>query len=173
MNPDSLEVKVQLSEVDAPKVRVGQKATIKVNAFNTKSYVAQVDRIDTIGTVSSGVVVYNAYLRFVSTPPEIYPSMNINAVIQIDRKDDVVKVPTSAIKIANDARTIQIMRTDKNLPETAEIHTGMVGDIDTEIMSGVQVGDIIVTRTITPKATSTTSPFSSIGGTRGLGGGGR
>ncbi|MEI7652954.1 MAG: efflux RND transporter periplasmic adaptor subunit [bacterium] len=169
INPQSIQVKVQASEVDIPKIAVGQKATITVNAFAGKTYVAKVSRVDTIGVATSGVVSYSAYLQFIETPADIAPGMNAVAVIQTSRKDGVLKVPQTAVKTVGQDKTVQILNTDK--PETVIVTTGDTSDSDIEILSGLKVGDVVVTRTIAPKTTttSTTSPFSGIGGARGGG----
>lgn len=172
VNPQSIQIKVLVSEVDLPKVKVGQKATVTVNAFAGKTYVAKVSRVDTIGVSASGVVTYSAYLHFIETPQSISPGMNATAVIQTSRKDDVLKVPQSAVKTSGQESTVQILINDA--PQSISVTVGDTSDTEIEILSGLKVGDTVITRTITPKSTtSTTSPFSGIGGTRGVGGGPR
>ena len=61
-----------------------------------------------------------------------------------------------------------------NKPQTVTVETGLSGDTDTEIISGINEGDTVVTATImpqttaNPRAATTTSPFSGLGGAGAL-----
>lgn len=167
IHPQSIQVKVQASEVDIPKIAVGQKATVTVNAFTGKTYVAKVSRVDHIGVATSGVVSYAVYLQFIEAPPDIAPGMNAVAVIQTSRTDGVLKVPQVAVKTIGQEKTVQKLTGD--VPETVVVTTGDTSDTEVEILTGLQAGDIVVTRTVAPRTTTTTSPFSGIGGARGGG----
>jgi macrolide-specific efflux system membrane fusion protein len=93
-----LSVKASVSEVDIPKIKTGQKATITLDAFPDKTYVGRVDSLDTIGTSSSGVVTYTIYITFISPPANIHPGMTASVIIQIDKRNDVLMVPTAAVE---------------------------------------------------------------------------
>lgn len=188
----SVQTKVVVSEVDIPKVKAGQKATITVNAFPGKTFTGRVSRVDTIGTTTSGVVSYNAIIQFTTIPEGVVPGMNASAVIQTQRKDDVLKVPLTAVKTSGTEQTVQLLEQSmtgiendpsvtpaaiqSGTPTAVPVTTGISSDTDIEILTGLKAGDVVVTRTISAKTASTTttaSPFGAIGGARGIGGGGR
>lgn len=171
-NFSNLSITVPVSEVDISKIKAGQKATISLDAYPNLTYVGKVDSVDTIGTNSSGVVTFNAYISFVSPPPTIKPGMSATAVIQIARADDVLGVPTQAVQTASDGTSyVRVLKNGKISQVT--VTTGLSSDIDTEITSGLNAGDTVVTGETTPASASInstgTSPFSSLGG--GFGGG--
>jgi membrane fusion protein, macrolide-specific efflux system len=169
----NLVVNVQASEVDVPKIHPGQKATITLDAFSTKTYVGEVKSVDLFGTNSSGVVTYNVYITFLAPPSDIQPGMTASAIIQTDRKDNVLYVPTSAIQTANDQSTVRILKNGQI--SSVLVETGIASDTDTEITSGLSEGDTVVTSIVSQTSSSSstsTSPFSSLGGNRGFGGGG-
>jgi membrane fusion protein, macrolide-specific efflux system len=172
-NFSKLMVKASISEVDIPNIHTGQKATITLDAFPGKTYVGTVTSIDTIGTSSSNVVTYNAYIELVSVPLEVHPGMTASVVIQTAYKDSVLKVPISAIQTTNGQSTVRVLKNGKI--SEAEGETGITSDSETEIVSGVSEGDVIITGTTTASRSTTTtqgtSPFSAIGG-RGFGGAG-
>ncbi len=168
-------VKVQTSEVDITSIQPGQKATITLDAFSDKTFVGSVDQVDTAGTISTGVVTYNVYVTFVAPPPSIKPGMSTSVTIQIDRKDNVLSVPTSAIQSANGQSTIRVLKNGK--VSSIMVETGITSDTDTEITSGLSEGDMVVAGNLSTGSTTngnTTSPFGrSFGGFGGGGGGGR
>lgn len=171
----NLNIVAQVNEIDVPKIHAGQKVTITLDAFSGKTFVGNVDSVDTIGANSSGVVTYNAYISFISPPPDIQSGMTASAVIQTGRKDDVLKVLTTAIQTSNGTSTVRVLKNGKITPTTVE--TGTTSDTETEIVSGLSEGDTVVTSISTTgstkTATQTTSPFGRTGLGGGFGGGGQ
>lgn len=170
-NFSQLVIKVAVNEVDISKIHTGQKATVTLDALNGKTFVGTVTSIDTIGTNNSGVITYNVYISLLNPPQDIKPGMSATAVIQTQRQDDTLYVPTSAIQTNNGISVVQVMKNGK--PIQQEVTTGIASDTDTQITSGLSEGDTVVTNTFSlNRTTQTSSPFSgnSFGG-RGFTGG--
>jgi multidrug efflux pump subunit AcrA (membrane-fusion protein) len=161
-----LSVVAQVNEVDIPKIEVGQNATVTLSAFSDKTFVGKVIAVDSVGTTSSGVVTYNVFIDLVAPPPSIKSGMSASITIQTAKRDDVLTVPTSAIQTSDGTSAVRVLKDGKESSVT--VTTGIAGDSDTEITSGLQEGDVVITGTSSSSSgTSTTSPFSS-----GFGGGG-
>ena len=164
---------VNLNEVDVPKVKVGDKATLTMNAFPNQTFTGKIVSIDTTGSVSSGVTMYPAYIVYDSAVDGIYPNMAVDASIITNVKDNVVLVPSAAVQTSSSTgqSTIRIMK--NGVVSTVNVTVGASNDTQTEIDSGVSDGDTVVTgstTTGTSTATSTTSLFSTLGGGRAGGG---
>jgi multidrug efflux pump subunit AcrA (membrane-fusion protein) len=161
---------VNLNEVDVPKVKVGDKATIAMDAFPAVTFTGKIVSIDTTGTISSGVTTYPAYIVYDSAIDGIYPNMAVDTSIITLVKDGVVLVPNAAVQTGTTGQsTVRIMKNGQ--VSTVDVTVGASNDTQTEIVSGVSDGDTVVTGVTTTGRTSTTtasSPFSSLGG----GGGG-
>lgn len=161
-----LTIKAQANEVDVPSLAAGQKATVTLDAFPDKTFVGTVSSVDSIGTSSSGVVTYNVYITLESPPSTIHSGMTASAVIQTNKKNNVLKVPTTAIQTTDGTSTVQIMKNGQ--VSTVEVETGIADDTDTEIVSGLTEGQTVVTSTSSTAystSNSTTSPFGrSLGG---------
>lgn len=162
-------IKIQASEVDIPHIHADQKATITLNAFPGKTFVGNVNQVDTIGTISSGVVTYNVYVSFIAAPEGIEPGMSATVTIETARKDNVIIVPSAAVQTLGGTTSVRVMQngTLTSVPVT----TGISSDTETEITSGLSEGETVVTGILTQTTSSgaTSSPFS---GTRGFGGAG-
>ncbi|HVZ58797.1 MAG TPA: efflux RND transporter periplasmic adaptor subunit [Patescibacteria group bacterium] len=163
----NLYIKAPISEVDVASVKAGQNATITLDAFPDATYVGKVDSVDTIGTNSSGVVTYDAYIRLIDPPANIRPAMTASVVIQTNRKDDVLSVPTSAIQTVNETSYVRELKNGQVVQVPVE--TGIASDTNTEITSGVSEGDTVITSIITPQTTTTSQTASPFSGTRGVG----
>jgi macrolide-specific efflux system membrane fusion protein len=162
---------VDLAEIDAAKVTAGNKATLTLAAFPNQTFTGKVLILNTNGIVSSGVTTYPATIAFDTTEKNMYPNMAVDAAIITNVKDNVILVPTAAVTTTSGQSTVRILKNGQ--VSTVTVQTGDSNDTQTEIVSGVSEGDIVVTGVTTTKTTSTTtsSPFSAFGG-RGVGGGG-
>ncbi|MFH1244761.1 MAG: efflux RND transporter periplasmic adaptor subunit [bacterium] len=161
-------ISVNLTEVDAPKVKVGDKVTVTVPALN-KTYVGHVASIDVSGSISSGVVTYPTYIQLDALETSLLPNMSISASIITDTKDDVLLVPSSSIKTQDGTTYIQELQNGSLNLTPVEI--GLQSDTQVEVISGVGPGVTVVTAVTSTSTTSSTQTKSvfSMGG-RGLGG---
>lgn len=159
-------IKVQASEVDIPNLKSGQKAVVSLNAFSGKTFVGTVEQVDSVGTISSGVVTYNVFISLIAPPSDIMSGMTSSVTIETARKDDVLTVPTAAIQTVSGSPTVRILRNGQ--VATVDVTTGIASDTDTEITSGLSEGETVITGTVATGSTAngTTSPFG-----RGFGGG--
>lgn len=89
---------VTINESDIVKVRLGQKATMTFDAIDGLQLTGDVVEINTLGTVTSGVVTYKVKLAFSTNDPRILPNMSVSVDIITDSKDNVLYVPNQAVK---------------------------------------------------------------------------
>jgi len=159
-------VSVNLSEIDVSRVELGKKATISLDSIADKTFTGEVIGVDRIGETSSGVTQYPAIIRLDSSALEILPNMTVTANIIIDKKDNVLLVPSSAIQSQNGQSFVQIMVNNKS--QYVLVETGLDSDDQTEIISGINEKDLIVTAnsSSTESTKGGTSPFggSGVGG---------
>jgi multidrug efflux pump subunit AcrA (membrane-fusion protein) len=166
-----LGITVQVNEIDIPTIHAGQQATVTLSAFPDKTFVARIASVDTIGTENSGVVTYNAYLDLIAPPADIRPGMSATAIIQTARHDNVLKVPSMAVQTTNGQSYIRVMKNGK-ITQTP-VTTGISSDSETEIDSGLSVGQTVVTNVVIPTTITGGSNGASPFGGGGFGGGGR
>lgn len=162
---------VSLTEIDVTKVFPGQKATLTLDAFPTKTFTGEVLAIDTNGQSTSGVVSYPAIIVFDTSLPNIYPNMSVSASILIDSKQDVLIIPSSSIQTSDGISTVKVIKDSQT--NQIEVETGLSDDTNTEIISGLSVGDTVITSTVTNNSSSKTnsSTNQSVFGGSGFGGG--
>lgn len=177
---------ISLNEVDVAKIQLGQKATITFDAIPDLSITGKVTQIDTVGTVTSGVVNYTVKISFDTQDDRIKPGMSVSAGIITNVKTDVLLVPNSAVKTKSGTSYVQmftppLVGSDNNStgilsltpPEQITVQTGLSNDTSIEITSGIIEGDQVVLKTVTSTTATTTTPslLNAIGGNRASGGG--
>lgn len=162
-------VTVNLSEIDVPTVHVGDKATVTIDALSGKSFTGSVISIDTSGSVSSGVTTYTTVIQFDTEAPDVYSNMAANASIITQTKDNVLLIPSTAVQTQNGQATVRVMKNGN--PQTVNVEVGASSDSQTEVVSGLSEGDVVITSSSasTSQTSSSSSPFSTFGG-RGMGG---
>ncbi|OGC46439.1 hypothetical protein A2V49_02805 [candidate division WWE3 bacterium RBG_19FT_COMBO_34_6] len=163
-------VSVAMTEIDIPKVQVGAKATLTFDAYPDKTYTGKVFCINTTGLVSSGVTSYPVTINLDTENPEIYANMSATANIIIETKDNVLYVPVSAVQDQNGQSVVRELKDDQLV--FIAVVTGISSDTYTEIVSGVNEGDEVVTSVITQTTGSTNSGSASPFGVFRPGGGG-
>ena len=162
---------ISLNEIDVAKVKTGQKVTLTFDAVSDLTITGQVAEVDAVGAVSQGVVTYIVKIAFDTQDDRIKPGMSVSAAIITEAKSNVLLVPNSAVKSQGGTSYVEIVDGDdkglalaanvsgtilNNSPRRQQIEIGTASDEFTEILSGLNEGDVIVTRTIQSTATQTT-----------------
>ena len=147
---------ISLNEIDVAKVKVGQKATITFDALPDVTISGEVLDIDETGTTSQGVVSYGVKIVFDTQDERIKPGMSMTADIITAVKQDVLIVANSAVKSSGGTNYVEIMPDNSQTPQRQTVETGLSNDTMTEIVSGLEEGDIVVTSTISQSTTQTT-----------------
>lgn len=168
----TLKAEVSVNEVDIPNVAIGQKVMMTFGAISDLTISGKIEKIDALGTLSQGVVTYNVTIGFDTIDSRIKPQMSVSAKIITNVKQDVITVSNSALKTQGNATYLEVLNAGAITPERRTIEIGAANNTDTEIVSGVNVGDNVVTQTIDPNAKATTTSTSKAG-FPGLSGGGR
>ena len=178
---DHMVVKVGFPEADAGKVAAGQPVTMTIDSLAGERPTGTVASIDTVSTVVSNVVTYNAVVAFDSVPTGVKPGMTANVAVIAASREGVVSVPSAAISSTAGQSTVTV-RTN-GADEIRDVVTGLKGDGTTEITSGLDAGEQVVmsvgvvsgpssNRTTTGNQQTRTGTFGGGGGFTGAGGGG-
>ena len=159
--------------------------------FKDLKFTGKIVEVDSLGTVSQGVVTYTIKIGFDTQDERIKSGMSVSAAIITDSKQNVLVVPNSAVKSANNESYIEIpgstvdMQALANIsnstgialvatPQRQTIETGLSNDTMIEITGGLNEGDLVIVRTITTSTQTTTQSQNSIfpagGRTTGTGG---
>jgi membrane fusion protein, macrolide-specific efflux system len=165
-------VMVNISEIDSVKIKPGQRVTLTLDAYPDKTFTGKVMLINTSGSVSSNVTTYPATIALTDTSGvNIYPNMAVDAKIITDIQPDVLLVPSAAVQTTNGQTQVRVLRNGQ--PVSVAVEVGPANDTETEIVSGINEGDTVVTGVITSTTTGSpstgTSPFGGLN--RGGGGG--
>ncbi len=186
-------VEIPFNEVDASQIKIGQKATLTFDAVDSLSISGSVVEMDAMGTVSQGVVTYTAKIALDTQDDRVKPGMTASAAIITDLRSDVLLIDNAAVKSLGDSYYVEMPAdtitddvisagqaiTLKNQPTQKTITIGLSDDSMTELVSGLQEGDVVIIKTTANSKTTSSSTngksilqsTGSTGGTRATGGG--
>jgi HlyD family secretion protein len=165
---------ISLNEVDVSKVKADQKVTLTFDAVSDLTISGKVADVDIIGTVSQGVVNYNVKIIFDTQDERIKPGMSVSAAIITDIKQDVLTVANAAVKTSGEISYVEMP--DETVDAAAISNTsgvtllkalkqqaitiGLANDSITEVTGGLNEGDVVVSRTVSSSAKTTTTKSS-------------
>jgi HlyD family secretion protein len=147
-----LRVDVVVDETDVGKVRVGQQVSLTLEALSGQRVSGRVSVVAPVGTVTQGVV--NFQVRIAVDPAqarEMRPGMTATAQIVTASKSDVLVVPNRALRTQGRERIIEVLQPDGSTV-TRPVQVGLANDQQSEIVSGVQLGERVVLPSTTAAA---------------------
>ena len=147
-------------------MKVGQIATVTVEALEGRKLAAHVSEVATLSTSSSGVVSYDVTFQLDQMEAGLKPGMSATAEVVVKQAEGV-NVPTTAIS----GGSVTVVRGGKDVRQ--RVVTGLAGNTSTIVLSGLKAGETVVlpAATSTSSSTSLTSRLSRLAGGGGLGGG--
>lgn len=138
-----VQVDVTIDEVDVAQVRPGQPVSVTFDALPSLTLQGEVSTLSPSATRQSGVVTYPATIS-VQAPrgTELKAGLTAAAKIVVQRRENVLLVPTRAIKTEARNRVVQVMV--NGTPEKRQVRTGMNDEQNTEITQGLQEGEVVM-----------------------------
>lgn len=134
-----------IDEVDAPAVKEGLPARITLDAFPNHPFEATVHRIapyiEDIEKQARTVDV-EVYFAHVIGEQNLLPGYSADAEIILDKKDNVLRIPTETIFEDNH---VYVLHQSDNTVEKRQIKTGIGNWSYTEVLSGLDAGDTVIT----------------------------
>ena len=141
----NLQVKVAIAEVDMAKIKVGEKASMTLDALSGKTYAANVTAIGPVGTVTSGVVNYPVIVSITNADADIRPGMTATLAVEVDHRDNVLLIPTRAVRTQSNQKIVTVLFKGQSVQ--TPIGTDLSSDSMIEVTNGLQEGDIVVVNT--------------------------
>lgn len=172
VDASTMTMTVSFSESDITKVKVGQPATVTIDALSGVELAAHVSSISAVGTTSSGVVSYDSTLTLNQTDARVKPGMSASASVIVGQAHGVT-VPNQAVTTTGSLGTVQASDQGRTVPR--QVIVGLRGDSRTQIISGLSSGQQVVVTVTLPSlgtSSSSTTPTSGTLGSGRFGGGG-
>lgn len=154
-NLDSMVVKAEISEADVVHVKPAQQVFFTILGEPDHKFTATVravepapSAIETSDTIASDEAIYYNGLLEVDNPDHLLRiGMTAEVSIILDKAEDVLTVPSSALKKGGGGYRVKIYDPETGAVEVQKVEVGLNNKISAEITSGLSEGDEVVTGT--------------------------
>ena len=154
-----VEAVMQVDETDVPSVKVGQHANVTIDAYPNKTYSGVVTQVGSSPIAQSAVaaggsqaVNFEVKIQIENPPPGVRPGFSCSADIITGTRAKTLAIPIQALVVREKAGgkgkpqdEEGVYVNDSGTVKFARVTTGLSGDSNVEIVSGLREGQQIVT----------------------------
>ena len=141
-NTGSMALHGTVGEADVVKLRLGQVATVTVDAVGTAKMTGKVTSLDPVATIASGVPVYGIDVTIDLPSPQVKPGMSGTAQVILASSPNTLVVPNLAVKTQAGRRYLTIMKDGQQVD--TDVTFGISSETVTEVLTGAIEGDVVV-----------------------------
>jgi HlyD family secretion protein len=154
-----VEAVMSVDETDIPNVKVGQRATVTVDAYPNKTYEGVVTEVGSSPMTGSGVtssaeaINFEVKIQLTNPPAGVRPGFSASADIITGTRAKALAIPLQALVVrekpgakpgkAEEEEGVYVHKDGK--AAFVPVKTGLSGDTNIEIVSGLTEGQQIVT----------------------------
>lgn len=159
-DPKQVLVKLQLSTLNAARVRVGQLARVSVIGPNAQTFTGRVQNLypqavtpeenERLGNRNqSEQVTVPATVRLDTPTRTLLPGSRVNVEIVLDKRQNVVVLNTEAIQ-RSEPNPFVWLRTVNSIAQKRPITLGLEGLLTAEVISGLRAGEHVILPPVDP-----------------------
>jgi HlyD family secretion protein len=93
-----MQVNANIDEADVGRIRPGQRATFRVDAYPTDTFVGTVSQIRLQPVVVQNVTTYGTIIDVPNNDLKLKPGMTANLKVEISSRSNIVRVPNAALR---------------------------------------------------------------------------
>jgi macrolide-specific efflux system membrane fusion protein len=144
---DKLIVRAQVDETDIGKVKLGQKATITLDAYPDTKIDAVVEHIYYESETVNNVTIYKVDLVPEKVPEFFRSGMNATIDFKVDGRDNALLISADAVHKDSGKTYVLLKGDDSQNPEARFIELGITDDKNYEVISGLSADDTLIITT--------------------------
>ena len=143
INPDLLELLIDVDEIDIPLVTLGQAAAVNVDALPDQAFSGKVTSIYPVPVEVGGVVLYKVKISLESPGSGIKIGMSASADIVAEERRGVLIVPSRAVTHNDLGQTVVRVQTGEEIQERP-VKVGLDDGLRVQITSGLAEGETVI-----------------------------
>jgi HlyD family secretion protein len=177
-----MQIDSAVAEADVGVAAVGQDVDFTVDAFPYRIFHGKVAQVRFFPSTVQNVVTYDVVISVANDDLKLMPGMTATVSLIVSQRENVLKIPNSALrfrpvepiaaagapslvagggrghKSALKERNIYVLGPDQKSPWPVEVKLGITDGIATEVLTGLQEGDKVVTGVTQPASSSASGP---------------
>lgn len=141
-------VLVNVDETDIAQIHVAQAVDVTVDAYPEERFSGTVTKVAPKAVVNQNVTTIPVTVELTKPDKRLRPQMNASCDFVTQRKENVLMVPNEVVQESASGTTVTVLENGKQV--SRPVRAGVVGNDNTEIVSGLQEGEKVVTEVIAP-----------------------
>jgi HlyD family secretion protein len=148
INPESVYFKSEIDQAEVTKISVGQKATIKIDAFPDAVFESEITYISFIPVAGQTSTVYEIRFKLPVDNKNLNYRLGMDgdALITLEQQDNALTIPLDALNDDN-GKSFVWVKGEKDLVKKYVI-TGIENDTEVQILEGLNSNDSVVIKKI-------------------------
>ncbi len=139
---DPMLIQFSLPQQDLPKLELGQKLKVTVDAFPRKIFTSKITATNAEVTEASRTILVQGEVA--NPQHRLLPGMFVNVQVMLPAQQQVIMVPQSAIVYSLYGNSVYVVNNDNTVTQ-AFVTLGRTDGINVSIAKGLKVGSKIVT----------------------------
>ncbi|MBQ7413351.1 MAG: efflux RND transporter periplasmic adaptor subunit [Alphaproteobacteria bacterium] len=159
-----MQIEANIAEADIGSIKPDMPVTFTVDAYPADTFRGEVRQIRLSPTEESNVVMYTVVIEVDNESRKLLPGMTAFVSLVIEERDDVLRIPATALQYKPNALVRQfipkgkielkpteamVYRFDKNRVVPVVFEKGLADTSWVEVLSGLKEGDRVITEYIT------------------------
>lgn len=140
---DRFQLTVSVDEIDVNKLRVGQPVRITLDSAPDAVISGHVDYIAATPTTPSNAVTYKTIIVIDASDQPLRSGLSATTRIVTNELNDVVVIPNRSVQIDRSSGRTYVEKLVDGVPVRTEVQLGARNDAQSQVLSGLQVGDEI------------------------------
>jgi HlyD family secretion protein len=132
-----MRVNARIDEADIGRVAPGQRVTFKVDAYPRDTFTGKVSQVRLEPVTEQNVVSYVTIIDVPNPDLKLKPGMTANVSVEIARADDVVRVPSAALRFGPSRGQARVWIVGANgEPQAIPVRPGITDGAMTALLEG-------------------------------------
>lgn len=146
IDPAQMDVRVAVNQEDMPQLRIGQSATVHLDAYPGLSFPGVLDELAPLGhsgQFTDKVRTFVAIFSIRGNNPKLMPDLSASADVELSRLPNALVVPAQSV-IDDKGQDYVFLKTATGF-DKHQVKIGPANDLEVVIESGLHAGDVIRT----------------------------
>lgn len=138
---DNLQLDLHIADVDLPRVHEGMEAVVRSEVYPERTWAGTVQTVG--ASAEPGTRTFLVRVRIANDDGALRPGLFLTAALVLERADDAIVVPASAVLGDGDQRWAMVL--DGDVARRRAVRVGMRGDAGWQVEDGLTDGETVVT----------------------------
>jgi len=152
-----VQIRASVDEIDIGRVEIGQEVVVEVDAYPLEQFEGVVENVFQQGESAGGVTSFTVIVQVDNSDRRLLSAMTASVEIIADTVIDVVLVPYDVVRTDDELGTIVYVKGEdakgRVKPEKREVKLGVTDYDNTEIMEGLEEGELVMVEDV-PQSTT-------------------